>query len=83
MSADNRELFAKQVTDQMAAHMETLAARAKQDRLMLTLDAIAAEAIRLKIEHWDQVTFAELRELLRLARAAEREALSKAMEMKP
>ena len=82
-SPDNRELFAKQLTEQMAAHMEALATRAKQDRLMLTLDAIAAEAIRLKIEHWDQITFAELRERLRLARAAEREALSKAMEMKP
>lgn len=71
MSADNREAFAKQVTEQLAARMKDIAEKAKQDRLMLTMDAIAAEAVRLKIESWDQITFVELRERLRLARAAE------------
>lgn len=83
MSIDNREQFAKQVTEQMAAHVKKLAEQMKVDRFMMTFDVIAVEATRLKIESWDQITLVELRERLRLARAAEREALSKAMEMKP
>lgn len=75
MSNDNRAQFAKQVAEQLEARMKTLAEKAKQDRLMLTMDAIAAEAVRLKIESWDQITFVELRERLRLARAQERETL--------
>ena len=74
-SPDNREQFAKQVTEQLQRQMSQMAERMKQDRLMLTMDAVAAEAVRLKIESWDQITFAELRERLRLARAAERESL--------
>lgn len=82
MTTDNRELFAKQLTEMMAVHMKQLAERARQDRLMLSMDAIGVEAVRLSIDSWDQITFAELRERLRVARVTERETLFKATEIK-
>lgn len=82
---DNKELFAARLQEQMTARMKQLSEKMVADRMMLTFDGIAMEAVRLKIESWDQITFAELRERIRVARAKEREALGlhKAEGVKP
>ncbi len=69
------ELLKQRVEEQLRRTMQRLNDSLNKDRLMATFDAIAAECVRLKIESWDQIPLAELRERLRVARVQEREVL--------
>jgi hypothetical protein len=71
----NKKVFIDRMQDHMTRLNDKLKAAMDKDKMMNLFDAMALEAIRLKINGWDQLKIADLREAIRVARAKEREEI--------
>lgn len=69
MEADKQKLFADKVKQHFTSMEKQINEALGKDKTMLYFDAIALEAIRLKIEGWDKLGFEQLREKIKALKA--------------
>ena len=69
MEKDKQQLFAEKVKQHFNTMEKQMQEALGKDKTMLYFDAIALEAIRLKIEGWDKMGFEQLREKIKALKA--------------